>query len=137
MDVVVNNVTEVTLNRVSHARITFKDKEKWDFLLSLYGEKKILTSGEHAEEILTCFQEGFVELIEDMERYFEDLVFTKNWFTHRIKYDGKRIFTAIEDEPFEEIYNPNSKQAYRQAKMILTSHLQYCIESNEIKIRTI
>lgn len=137
MDVVVDNVTEVTLNKFSHARISFQDKEKYDFLLSMYGDTPILIEEEPVQEIMSCYQQGVVELIEDMENYFDGLIHTKDWFTHRIRYDGKRIFTAIEYEPFEEVFNPQSKQAYRQAKMILTSHLQYCIESDEVVIKPV
>ena len=137
MDIVVDNLTEVALTRHSHARIHYQDKEKYDFLLSMYGGIPIITDKEQTAEIMDCYHEGIVELLEEMEKYFNDLIFAREWFSHRIRYDGRRIYTAIEKEPFSEVINPTSKQAYREAKKVLTSHIQYCLESDEIGIRTI
>jgi hypothetical protein len=137
MDIVVDNITEVALTKHSYARISYKDKEKYDFLLSMYGSEQIITDEEQLDEIMHCFHQGLVELLEEMEKYFNDLIYAREWFSHRIRYDGRRIFTATESEPFSEVYNPNSKRLYREAKAVLTSHLQYCIESDEVGIRPI
>jgi hypothetical protein len=136
MDVTVRNLKEVTFNRCSHARILFLDRERFDFLES-YNTENIITTNDIAEEYLSCYQEGIVELLEEMIKYFDDLIHAKSWFSHRIRFEGRKIFTAIEDEPFEEIFNPESKKAYRQAKSVLTKHLQYCLESNEVPLRVL
>lgn len=132
MDNQIYYITDLYLIRLTNSpnvEFVIKDQEKFDFYDSMYSDT-IITDKDEMDSFYECFIQARMNLDEEFADIFNNLISACSLFSHSIMFEGKQIFTSTQNEPFEEIFNPESKKRLRNVRKYVSSGLETKINEN-------